>query len=255
MSFARVVRSRENPFYKWLRKLAGSARERRSQGKTLLDGEHLVEVYVDRIGPPDCLVLRESGQAAFAAVPGQERVLLSDPLFDALAPTRTPAGLMALITIPSVPQVGEELTVLLEDIQDPGNLGTLLRTAAAAGVEAVYLSRGCAEAWSPKALRAGQGAHFCLPVQEGSDLVSLAAALPGQVLATSPDATDAIYSLDLTGPTAFLFGNEGAGLSRPLMDSATRRVRIPMPGGMESLNVSAAAAICLFERVRQQGSG
>jgi len=139
--------------------------------------------------------------------------------------------------------------VLLEDIQDPGNLGALLRTAAAAGVEQAYLSTACADAWSPKALRGGQGAHFRLGVQERADLVAVARRFP--VHAAVLGARESLFDLDLRGTAGFAFGNEGAGLSEALR-ACTRPFSIPMSGQVESLNVAAAAAVCLFERVRQR---
>jgi TrmH family RNA methyltransferase len=248
----REIASPDNAFYKQLRRLAGGVRERRKQGRTLLEGEHLVAAYADRFGDPDCVILRQSHAGLFKAVRAREAIVLSDPLFDALAVTRTPAGIMALVAIPSVRVESKAFTLLLEDIRDPGNLGALIRTAAAAGVDAVYLSRGCADAWSPKVLRAAQGAHFVVPILEAASLIETAAAMPGQVLATDPQARESVFGIDLTGPTAFLFGNEGAGLSETVIAAASRCVRIPMPGRVESLNVAAAAAVCLFERVRQQ---
>ena len=119
-------------------------------------------------------------------------------------------------------------------------------------MDAVYLSEGCADAWSPKALRGGQGAHFVLPIIERADLLQVIADFNGQTLATSLHG-ESLYALDLTQPVAFVIGNEGAGLSDALLAAAGQRVHIPMPGNVESLNAAAAAAVCLFERVRQVG--
>jgi TrmH family RNA methyltransferase len=141
--------------------------------------------------------------------------------------------------------------VMLEDIQDPGNLGSILRSAAAAGVQEIYLSRHCVHAWSPRVLRAGMGAHFTLRIHEQVDLPRLVSGYGGTVLATARAAETPLYAEDLRGRVAFVFGNEGAGLSSELMRLARRIVSIPMPGDAESLNVAAAAAVCLFERVRQ----
>ncbi len=145
--------------------------------------------------------------------------------------------------------------LLLEEIQDAGNLGSILRTAAAAGVREVHLSRGSAFAWSPRVLRAGQGAHFSLAIREGAALAEVAAAFRGSVVATAPDAPESLFALDLRPPVAWIFGNEGAGISPALAAQATHRAHIPMPGGAESLNVAAAAAVCLFEAVRQRSAG
>ena len=250
------VSSADNPQYKQLKKIAGSSRERRKLGQTLLDGVHLLTALVDRGGSLRMLVLRAEAEATpeiahcLARFGDTPRLVLSATLFDHLAPVAHPTGILGLLDIPqAAPQAGT-CSVLLENIQDPGNLGSILRSAAAAGADAVYLSPGCAEAWSPKALRAGMGAHFGLAIHEQQDLLEVAAQCTS-VVATRLGATQSLYATDLTGPVAFLFGNEGAGLSSALLAKASCQVTIPMPGPVESLNVAAAAAICLFERVRQ----
>jgi TrmH family RNA methyltransferase len=153
-----------------------------------------------------------------------------------------------------VPQSGSSC-LLLENIQDPGNLGSILRTAVAAGVPQVFLSKGSVFAWAPKVIRAGMGAHFSLSIFEEVDVSEFARAFRGAVVAMEPRAAASLYDLDLTGPVAWAFGNEGAGLSESIGRLATHRVRIPMPGAAESLNVAAAAAICLFEQIRQKSRG
>ena len=253
---SKQISSVDNPQFKQLKKLAGMSRERRKLGQTLLDGVHLLLALADSGGQPRLLVLRAEAEAmpeiadCLARFMDTPRLVLSAALFDQLSPVEHPTGILGLLDIPQpVPQVSI-CSVLLENIQDPGNLGSILRSAAAAGVDTVYLSQGCAEAWSPKALRAGMGAHFVLAIHEQQDLPKIAAQCATMV-ATSLGATQSLYETDLTGPLAFLFGNEGAGISSALLAKASCQVRIPMPGPVESLNVAAAAAICLFERVRQ----
>jgi TrmH family RNA methyltransferase len=146
---------------------------------------------------------------------------------------------------------------MLEDIQDPGNVGTMLRTAAAAGVEQVLLSKHCAFAWSPKVLRAGQGAHFATTIVEDVDLVAWAQKFStrgGDVIATSPRDAATLYDAEVREPWAVAIGNEGAGLSQALLARATSRIAIPMRADTESLNASAAAAVVLFELVRRRDS-
>jgi len=216
----------------------------------------LLSALADSGGAPRLLALRAGAEsvpeimhcaARFVDTP---RIVLSAALFDQLSPVEHPTGILGLLDIPqAVPRLSA-CCVLLENIQDPGNLGSILRSAAAAGVDAVYLSQGCAEAWSPKALRAGMGAHFGLAVHEQQHLAEVATACDS-VIATTLGATQSLYATDLTGRVAFVFGNEGAGLSPELLAHATCQVTIPMPGKVESLNVAAAAAICMFERVRQ----
>jgi TrmH family RNA methyltransferase len=140
---------------------------------------------------------------------------------------------------------------MLEDLQDPGNLGSILRSCAAAGIRHVLLSKGSVHAWSPRVLRAGMGAHFALSIHERADLVAAARKFPGRLIATRAGAPQAVFDADLRGSVGLMFGNEGAGLSAELLATAHAVVSIPMPGTAESLNVAAAAAVCLFERVRQ----
>jgi len=250
--------SRDNPTYKQLKKLTESARERRKAGRTLLDGVHLIEAYLAAGHVPDLLVVSESGlghpecAVLLKKVPSFNIAVLPDLLFNEISPVETPVGLLAVVAIPEPGANAQpKFCVLLEDIQDPGNLGSMLRSAAAAGVEAAYLTLGCADAWSPKALRAGMGAHFVMHVEERVAGPNKVAAFAGMSLATSLDAQMSLYSLDLTGPVMVLVGNEGAGLSAELQSAASHRVTIPMPGKVESLNAAAAAAVCFFERVRQ----
>ena len=250
------ISSADNPQFKQLKKLAGSARARRDARQTLLDGTHLLQALADAGGMLALLVLSAGAEQSaeitqcMARFPTVPVISLPPKLFAALSPVETPVGILGLLDIPHAAEQAYRCGVLLENIQDPGNLGGILRTAAAAGVEAVYLSSGCAEAWSPKALRAGMGAQFTLAIREHQDLAAVAVQFD-VVVATALNAERSIFDLDLTGAVAFVFGNEGAGLSEDLLQRATHIATIPMPGSVESLNVAAAAAICLFERVRQ----
>lgn len=255
------ILSRDNPTYKQLKKLAESARERRKAGQMLLDGVHLVEAYVAAGGTPQLLALSESGAghaecaALVRAMPTVQTIVLTDALFAEISPVETPVGILALAPVPQPMAVPEaQFCVLLEDIQDPGNLGSILRSAAAAGAEAVWLSPGCADAWSPKTLRAGMGAHFALQIEERVSLTERLATFDGLSVAACLGAQQSLYDLDLTGRVAFLVGNEGNGLSAELLQAAKAQITIPMPGRIESLNAAAAAAVCFFERVRQIGA-
>ncbi|MFN3397154.1 MAG: TrmH family RNA methyltransferase [Sulfurimicrobium sp.] len=254
----KLISSRDNSQFKLLKKLAHSARERRQSGRALLDGMHLIVSYLERIGAPQMLVVAHTAQdkpevrGLQERLPGVASIALSDVLFRELAPVDTPSGILALVAVPELPLARTlQCIVLLEALQDPGNLGAILRSAAAAGVEAAYLSPGCADAWSPKVLRGGMGAHFALAIRENVDLVALARSFVGEVVMTSLQGETRLFDLNLSGAVAFVIGNEGAGVSQTLQETATRRVRIPMPGAVESLNAAAAAAVCFFERVRQ----
>lgn len=252
------ITSRDNSVFKQLKKLVDSARERRSAGQTVLDGAHLVAAYIEAFGEPELLIFAEGDCTADVVelldrFDDAEKMMLPPAMFAEVSPVATPTGLLALVATPALtPPAKPQFALLLENIQDPGNLGGMLRSAAAAGVEVAYLSEGCADVWSPKTLRGGQGAHFVLPIIERADLLRVMADFAGQTLATEMHG-QSLYSLDLTGPVAFLIGNEGAGLSEALAKAASQRVAIPMSSKVESLNAAAAAAVCLFERVRQKG--
>jgi TrmH family RNA methyltransferase len=251
-----AITSRDNHRYRELLGLAEDRRARKESGRTLLDGEHLLaEARHAGLMPRRLIVAEQADTAAtwVERLPQVPVLVLPEALFKRLSPVSTPTGLLAEIDIPNPdPAVPARHVLMLEDIHDPGNLGALLRTAAASGIEAVYLSPGCAEAWSPKALRGGQGGHFSLRIHEGVDLAMAAGVFAGPVYAAALGCRRSLYELDLSGPCAFAFGNEGAGLSAALLRE-TIPFTIPMPGKVESLNVAAAAAICLFERVRQCG--
>jgi RNA methyltransferase, TrmH family len=255
----KVITSSDNPRFRAMLKLAQSSRERRSAGLSLLDGIHLVAAYAEHVGSPTEIVLSRSGAESAEVrvlLTGQgidDALLLSDTLFRQLSSVATPTGIIAVVPTPRV-AVPDKLTgsaVWLEDIQDPGNVGSILRSAAAAGIETVCLSRHSVHAWSPRVLRAGMGAHFALRIIEGVDLQDLAGIYSGAIVATAVNHGLPVFSANLTGDVALLFGNEGAGLSPGLTALARQTVHIPMPGRAESLNVGAAAAVCLFERVRQ----
>lgn len=252
------ITSPGNPLYRRLRKLAESARARRAARATLLDGEHLLEAYLEAGGQPRTLARAASFDAArlarwSARCPGAKAVVLPDALLQALAPVATPTGLLSEADwLAPPPSAATPLVVVLEDIQDPGNLGAMLRTAAAAGATRAVLSKACHDPWSPKALRGGQGAQFVLPIEQGVALPEWCARFDGACLALALDDADSVYARTLTGPLALLAGNEGAGLSEAVRAAATAAVRIPMPGRIESLNASAALAVALFEAVRQR---
>jgi len=257
------ITSRDNPAIKHLHALATSARERRKAGETLLDGAHLLEVALARGVAPLQVVVSDSGKTQPEIASLLQRcapealIEVPERLFAHISPVDSPSGVLARITVPAVPDgpPPADTCVVLDGVQDPGNLGTILRTAAAVGVGDVLLTPGCAQAWSPRVLRAAMGAHFGLRLWEGSDVAAALAGFPGAILAA--DLRDAVelYDLDLRAPVAWLFGSEGQGLSAPVAALATRRVLIPMPGGMESLNVGVAAGVCLFEQLRQRRSG
>jgi TrmH family RNA methyltransferase len=256
MSDMRHISSRDNPQFKALRALA---EDPRGHGRALVDGIHLVATCLARSVGVRQLLVSESGrknpeiEALLQGVSGIDCVSLRDSLFRELSGVATPTGIAAVIDIPLVPAgwpSGD--AVLLEAVQDAGNVGAILRTAAAAGVGDVLLGPRCAGAWTPRVLRGGQGAHFSLVIREQVDPAAALTACHATSIATVARGGTSLYELELRGPILWLVGNEGAGLSAELVAAAKLRATIPLAAGTESLNVAAATAVCLFEASRQR---
>ncbi len=241
--------------------LANSSRDRRKSGRCVLEGEHLIGVYLDRVGVPETLIVVDDRQddprfsALAARMPERDVLVVSAKIFADISTLPAAVGVLAVVATPvtALPAHGH-FHLLLEDVQDPGNVGAMLRTAAAAGVDQVLLSKTCAFAWSPKVLRAGQGAHFLTTIVEDVDLIDWSRKFraSGRVFATVAARGSDLYKTNFPARVAIAIGNEGAGLSPALLNEADVRITIPMPGGAESLNAAAAAAVVLFECVRQR---
>nr|WP_166454600.1 RNA methyltransferase [Duganella rivi] len=242
-------------------KLAGSQQARRKAGRTLLDGVHLCQSFLQLRGLPEQCVVSESSlqNPEVMDIIGQLEaqhahvLALPDALYNGISQVEHGVGVMFLIATPerAVTAPVSVSAVLLDGVQDPGNVGSILRSAAAAGIKQVYCSAGTAFCWSPKVLRAAMGAHFVLDIFENVDLAELVRSAKVQTLATSGYATQRLYDVDLRPPTAWLFGHEGQGVADDLLSMATHQVVIPHLGQVESLNVAACAAVCFFEQVRQ----
>ncbi|MGS0740311.1 TrmH family RNA methyltransferase [Glaciimonas sp. GG7] len=260
----KLITSSSNSLYKELKLLATRSQTRRKMVKSLLDGIHLAESYLQHGGFPTQCIASESAlqnpeaRALMARCDaGQvECVVFPDALFNAFSQVENGIGLLLVIDTPQFPMPAAmtQSAVLLDNLQDPGNLGSILRSAAAAGIKQIYCSSGTVYSWSPKVLRAGMGAHFLLEIFENVDLSALVANAQIPVLATSSYAQKSIFQADLKAPVAWLFGHEGQGVAEDLLAQASLQVVIPHLGQMESLNVAAAAAICFFEQVRQTQS-
>ena len=255
------VTSRNNPRLAEAAGLISSSRDRRKAGRCVLEGDHLIGVFLDRGGMPESLIVVEDRLsdprivALVARVPESDVIAVPAAIFGEVSTLPAAVGALAVVATPAplLPSPAG-FHLLLEDVQDPGNVGAMLRTAAAAGVEQVLLSKHCAFAWAPKVLRAGQGAHFLTNIVEDVDLVAWAHAFrhEGSVLATMASGGADLYASAIPSRVAIVIGNEGTGLSAALLAEADARVTIPMPGGAESLNAAAAAAVVLFECVRQR---
>ncbi|MBU3693703.1 MAG: RNA methyltransferase [Rhodocyclaceae bacterium] len=251
-----TVRSRRNPLLQQVRALFEHARERRRSGLAVLDGEHLVQDWLAAQQPVARLLLAASraAEAGRWRGAGADLVLVDDDCLAAVSPAATPAGLLAVVPVPACHPLTQGSVLVLDAVQDPGNVGALLRVAAACGLDQAWLGPGCADAWSWKALRAGQGAHAALPVWQGADLTQALDAYTGRVAALVPREGLPLFDADLRGDVALLLGGEGAGLGAAALQRADVRITIPMPGRAESLNVAMAGAIALYERVRQSSA-
>lgn len=250
------VTSRSNATLVAIRRLVRDGAAYRRQGSVWLEGDHLCAAAVARGVPVRQAIVSESGwrrpeRRDLAAKAGRA-MQVPDNLFAELGGLESPADIGFLIDLPLAPVARPALsTVVLDRLQDAGNVGSILRTAAALGVQQVLALKGSAALWSPKVLRAGMGAHFGLSLLEGlteDDLLALGLDLVG----TTSHGGQALPHAALPAAPAWLFGHEGQGASQRLMDACCVTVGIPQPGGEESLNVAAAAAICLYEGLRRR---
>lgn len=253
------IHSEQNQTFKQAVKLASSRRERLKQQQTLLDGPHLLASWLDAGRQPLRLFVTAAGLESpeIAALVERSAGLtfqLDEPLFKALSELPSTTGIIAQVAMPATGMPRQAgFCLALDGIQDPGNVGSILRSAAAAGVDQVWLSPACADAWSPKVLRAGMGAHAVLDIIERCNLHEASSRFSGRIAATLLEGAVNLHEADWRGDVILVMGSEGAGVSEDIASLANLRVRIPMAEGIESLNVAAAAAICLFERVRQNG--
>ena len=251
------IASRDNPLLVRLRKLAQDGTAHRRAGYVWLEGEHLCSALRLRGGMPEQAVLTEAAwqDATLRALcSGVNKVSLVSPaLFAGISGLESPAAIGFLMPTPQASAIDADAhTVVLDRLQDAGNVGSILRSAAAFGVRQVLAIKGTAALWSPKVLRAGMGAHFTLRLIEGLEQDALHA-LRVPLVATSSHGGADLADAPLPRPCAWVLGHEGQGVSAALLARCALQVRIPQPGGEESLNVAAAAAVCLYESARRAG--
>lgn len=242
------ISSRDNAWLKNLRRLAQDSTAYRRQGQVWLEGDHLCRAVLARGLRAEAAVFAEScwGREQERWAGAADRIMvLPDALFAGLSSLESPAAMGFVMPLPAAPALQPHApTVVLDRLQDAGNVGAILRCAAAFGFGQVAAIKGTAALWSPKVLRAGMGAHFGLHLVEGLEPDSLDV-LGVPLLATSSHQGDWLHQARLPWPCAWLFGHEGQGVSPELAARAAAQVRIIQPGGEESLNVATAAAICL----------
>jgi RNA methyltransferase, TrmH family len=252
--------SDSNPLVRrWLR-LATTPRAVRQLDQTLAEGLHLAQAISASQAPVTAALLRRgaAGPAIDAALaelpPRTDRFELSALLYDRIAPVEHGCGLTLVVPVQraAVPVASRQDLIYLDGVQDPANVGALLRTAAAAGVAHVLCGAATAAPWSPRALRAAMGAHFRLRISEAVEPEALGPALDGVWIGAVAQDAPSLWACPFPASAlGWAFGSEGAGLSAGALAQCALRVTIPMARGSESLNVAAAAAVCLFERRRR----
>lgn len=258
------ISSTDNPIYRRLKQLATSARVCREAGRTLIEGVHLLQAALDARVPIITLVLRGGGQQsdevrqvvrAINEQSNTKSIEFAPALYDAVSPVEHGVGVLAEIEFATQmwPERIVDDAIYLDNVQDPGNVGTLMRTAAAAGVRYVITGPGCPFIWSPKVMRAAMGAHFVLDLQEQVAPQTLRDAFSGEILAAHATDGEDLFGAEWGGrATLWLFGAEGQGLGADSLRAANLRLRVPIDKRVESLSVGAAAAVCLFEQRRRR---
>jgi RNA methyltransferase, TrmH family len=249
-----VLTSKDNPKVKRWMKLASDPRFRRAEGRALIEGPHLLAAALQHGLKPVAILATEeaAANAEIKALLGPKPILLAKGVFGAIVDAETPQGVAAEIAIPAGKKTNAG-TVFLEGVQDPANVGAIMRSAAAFGIRRVVLDPACADPCSPRALRGGMGGHFALDIAETKDLGAEVEAFRGTVACTVPRGGIVLAEAPLDRSMAWIFGGEGRGLSDEAIRRADLRVTIPMSAGTESLNVAAAAAICLFQAFSRSG--
>ena len=245
-----LITARDNPLLTRLRKLQKSGTAYRRAGEVWIEGEHLCSALLARGRPALQALASESAWAQptlRALAQAAPRVAVTtDVLFAGVSELPSPAGIGFVIALPEAPALAPlAASVVLDRLQDAGNVGSILRCAAAFGFRQVLALEGCAGLWSPKVLRAAMGAHFGLDLIEGLQADDLQA-LQVPLLAASVQGASSLHGTTLPWPCAWVFGHEGQGLAPEVAARCALSLRIPQPGGEESLNVAAAAAICLY---------
>jgi len=243
------ITSRDNSLIKDLRKLSQDSTAYRKQGRVWLEGDHLCRAALTRGLKPSMAIFSESfwpSAAAELSRAAVKNIVIPDALLPEISGLESPARMGFVLDLPAAGNLEPgAASVILDRVQDAGNVGSILRSAAAFGFGQIIALKGTAALWSPKVLRAGMGAHFALHLVEGVEPDALAA-LAVPIVVTSSHQGSFLHQQKLPLPCAWAMGHEGQGVSDDLMARSVLKVRIDQPGGEESLNVAAAAAICLY---------
>ena len=252
-----IITSTQNKRVKYVKSLQSKARLRRSEMKLVLEGDRLISDALQRSGRP-ALAFYLPGRADYEVIArlqnfGCELQMVSEDVLRFVSDTQQTPGILAVFHIPKPPLPDPpDRALILDAIREPGNMGAILRSAAAAGIDIVILAPGCVDPYNSKVMRAGMGAHFRLPIVEApwQEIRAYCADLP--VYAADAAAEAAYSDVIWARSWAFIVGNEAQGISREAQAMSSQRLSIPMSSNTESLNVSVAAAVILFEAQRQR---
>ena len=252
------LESKDNPKIKHLRGLIEQNTYRKKQGQTVLEGTHLCLAWLEKKRQITSIFTTEKAieHPDFDKIAEQYAgtvFIIGESLYKEISTLGTSLACLAVVDIPSSSHSlnFDADTLVLENVQDPGNVGTLLRSAAAAGIKQIVSTKGSASLWSPRVLRAGMGAHFAVNTYENVELEDILSKFTIPVYVTSSHESESLYTNDLSQQSVWVLGNEGQGVSEYALANAAA-VSIPQPGGQESLNVAIAGSICFFEMVRQR---
>ena len=268
---AAIITSLQNRYVKFVRSLAHRKYREREQ-RFLIEGIRAVQEALEQGAPVESLVLCPELMARYDRArifdvldehQALRRIPVSEYVFRRVSDREEPHGIAAVVRqwtsdLGDIRLDDEALLLVVEEIRDPGNLGTILRTSDALGASGIVLLGRCVDMYDPKVVRATMGSLFALPivrVSEGEAFVGWARRERIRIVASCPEADRSCYEVDYRGRVAILVGNEAKGLTEETLDCANETVRIPMPGRADSLNVACAAAILLYEAARERGGG
>lgn len=251
------ITSRQNPLLKKLYRLSSKPASYFATSEVWLEGEHLCQTYLEKVGIPEAVICSQSAyekRVFTQLIEARDTFfVLDDSLFKQISGLQSATGIGYLILLNdhSTKPIVKAPSIVLDRLQDPGNVGSILRSAAAFGFHQVLALKGTCALWSPKVLRAGMGAHFSLQLSEQLEANDLFSCLQVPLVATSSHTSTMLHKAKLPWPCAWILGNEGQGVDPDLLSKSNLTVCIEQPGGQESLNVAMAASICMYETIRQ----
>lgn len=256
------IESKDNTLVKQILKLAKYNSYRQERELAVAYGEHLI-IEALRYNKLETLVIFEQSidkyNALLKTINNSIKIYVVDKhILTKINILDNATDILGLVKINYATNLGglyNSDVILLENIQEPGNLGAIMRVACASDINAIGLIGNCVDVYNPKVLRASQGFQFGLSIYPNLDIIELIYNYKGNIIATTPNASKLLYGLNLKQQTAFIFGNEGGGLSKKLLDLVKIRVKIPMANGTDSLNIAMATTVCAFELVRQRICG